>query len=184
MRSFFIMMGVGGVVLVACGGKFTSVDSSKPTNQLPASDSNQLCEDEYNYIVGSFSVNDLVNITCSNAFDQGGDCHTAFNTCVSQAKATAVWPPAQGPDCNAFAQALAQCDTTVGQYTECIQQEVSVLKSIESKLPFCSQGDEESAYLQAEGQVSATCLNLLQKCPLQFGASSSTQLPDAGPDGG
>jgi len=171
-------------VIVACGGKFTSVDSSKPTNQLQPSDSNQLCQDEYNYIVSSFSKDDLVKFMCSSSFEQGGDCHTAFDTCVSQGQANAVWPPSQGPDCTAFAQALAQCDTTVGQYQTCIQQEVNVLKSVESKLPFCSQGDEESAYLQAEGQVSADCLNLLQKCPIQFSSSSSSTFDGGAPDGG
>ncbi|HEY1954297.1 MAG TPA: hypothetical protein VGH28_01765 [Polyangiaceae bacterium] len=185
MRSYFVFAGSLAAVIAACGGKFTAVDSNKPTNQLEPSDSNQLCHDEYDFILSSFSENDLVNLTCADAFDQGGDCHASFDACVSKAKATAVWPPAQGPDCNAFAQALAQCNTTVGQYSDCIQQEVNVLESVESKVPFCSQGDEESAFLQAEGQVSAACLTIFQKCPLQFGGSSSSSTVDAGlPDGG
>lgn len=178
MRSFIALFGAGVVVLVACGGKVTSVDGNKQTNQLAPSDQNQLCTDEYNYITGSFSTQDLARISCSSAFENGGDCQTAFNDCVAQASTVAVWPP---PDCNAFAQALAQCNTTVSQYSDCIQQEVNVLKSIESKLPFCSQGDEEAAFIQAEGQVSAACLNLLQECPITFGGSSSS---GGGVDGG
>jgi len=183
MRSTFVAAGAGVALILACGGKFnTSVDGNKPTDQLGPTDSNQLCTDEYNYITSSFSVSDLAKIACADAYDQGGDCQTTFNTCVAQSQTLAQWPP---PDCNAFAQSLAQCNTTVGQYTDCVTQEVNVLKSIESKVPFCTQGDEESAFLQAESQVSAACLQLLQECPLTFGGSSSSNSFDGGsPDGG
>lgn len=183
MRSLFVVLGVGVVAVVACGGKFTTVDGNKPVNNLGATDADQLCHDEYNYVVGSFSVDDFAKISCSSQVDST-DCQSAFDTCVAQAKTNATWPPPGGPDCNAFNQALAQCNTTVSQYSECIQEEVNVLKSIESKVPFCTQGAEESAFLQAEGQVSTQCLDLLQKCPLQFSSSTASPIDAGTTDGG
>jgi hypothetical protein len=176
-------------VAVACGGKFTTtVDSSKPASGLTPADSTQLCQDEYHYVVSSVSLDDFAKITCISSFQESGDCQTTFDSCVAKAEASAsgTWPPTQAPDCTSFAASLAKCDVTVGQYSDCIEQEVNVLKSIESKLPFCTEGDEESAVLQADSQLSAECLNIMQECPLDFGGSSSSSSVDAGtaPDGG
>lgn len=185
MRSIFVFTLTAVALAVACGGKFdTSVSSSEPTNQLPPADSNQLCNDEYNYITSSFSVDDLARISCGGSYEQGGDCTTEFNLCVAQRQGVTKWPP---PDCTAFANGMAQCDVTVGEYTDCIQQQVNVMKSIEGQLPFCSEGEAEQAYLQAESQVSAQCLQIMKDCPVTFGGSdsSSSGTPDAGPpDGG
>jgi hypothetical protein len=188
MRSFFVAAGAATFVLVACGGKFnTSVDGSKPTNSLSPTDSQQLCLDEYNYLVSSFSLDDFASMSCAQPFTGVPDCNAAFQTCVANAKASGQWPPPQTPDCSAFQQSLASCNVTVSQYTDCITQEVNVFKSIEAKLPFCTDGEAQSAYLQAESQVSAQCLDIFKNCPIDFGGSSQSGggTVDAGlPDGG
>ena len=162
-------------VLVACGGSMTTVDGNDNTNSLSSTDQNQLCIDTYNYVKNNVSTDDVAKISCgfAGAEADGGDCQSTYDTCVANAEKTATPLPA-APDCTAFDQSIAKCDTTVAEYTKCLQQEVDAMKSMESQFPFCSQAQEESAALQAYAKISSDCLQLMQTCTITFGPTSGS----------
>jgi hypothetical protein len=178
MRNLTLGVGTLMLVAIACGGSVTSVDGSKSTGMLTPADQNQLCTDVYNYVVNNFSSGDAVKYECgSEAVDQA-NCQQAYATCIAQTPALPDAGIVMGAlDCTTFDQAVAQCNTTVSEYSKCLQQELSALKSIEGQMPLCGQGALEAAELSAlSNNLSSDCIQLLTTCQLTFvpGSSSSS----------
>ncbi len=175
----------------ACGGKVTSIDGNQSTTTLPASDQNQLCLDTYNYVRSTFTNDDIAKMECGLDFQSNQDpstCSSTYQTCLTKAQ-----QQLQGttlpttPDCTGFDAQLAKCNTTVGEYTKCLQEEVDAMKSLEGSFPLCTQAEATSAEIAAMGKISTDCIQLMQTCQITFAPSSSSGggVPDAGPpDGG
>ncbi len=174
-------VGVVGVV-IACGGQVTSVDGSKNVGSLSSSDSNQLCNDTFNYFISNFSTSDILKITCGlegsevglqpDAGSSSSSCTQSYQTCLSQGTSVTI-PTA--PDCTGFAASVASCNTTVDTYSKCVKEEINALKQLEGQLPLCDPGALEQAELQADSQIDATCLALTQQgCNFNVGVSSSS----------
>ncbi len=183
-KSIFLVCAIG----VACGGSVTSVDGNKNTSTLTPTDQNQLCNDVYNYMKSSLSSTDLARLECgfSGSSTPNNDptaCQNAFNTCVAQASPNMNWPTGT-IDCTNFDQQVAKCNTTVAEYTKCLTEEVAMIKSMESQMPFCSQAQAESAALQAYGNLSSDCLQMMNTCqfPISSSSSGGGPAPDAGTD--
>ncbi len=172
-------------VLVACGGSMTTVDGNQDTNSLSTTDQNQLCTDTYNFVKNAMSSGDIAKISCgfAGASLDGGDCQTTYNTCLANAQQNQQQLPPT-PDCTGFDQAIAKCNTTVSEYTKCLQEEVDAMKSMESQLPFCTQAQEESAALQAYAKISSDCIQLMQTCSITFGPTSGSSSSSSFDGGG
>jgi len=176
MRSWLAFV----CLAVACGGRVTTVDGNESTANLTPSDQDQLCLDTYNYIRTSFSNDDLAKLECgfNGATSQDpATCDTAYETCLTNARANVQqiqWPTT--PDCTGFDQQVAACNTTVGEYTKCLQQELDLVKALEGDFPLCSQAAEQAAALSAAGKLSTDCIQLLDKCHVTFvpGATATT----------
>jgi len=191
-RIFFVAVGVIGAG-IACGGSVTSVDGSKNVASLSSSDSNQLCTDTYNYFVNNFSTNDILKFTCGleagevvEQPDAGASasstCSSTFQTCMSQGTTQTI---PSTPDCSSFATSVASCNTTVSQYTKCFQEEISAAKNLEGQMPLCSAGTLEQAELQADAQLDAACLQLIENgCSFVVGFGSSSSSSGGNVDGG
>jgi len=168
MRTSFLL----GFALVACGGAVTTVDGNENTSTLPASDKDQLCLDTYNYVRNAFSVDELAQLECGFTQTTSQDpaaCNSAYQACLVNARANVQqiqWPLA--PDCTGFDQSIAACNTTVAEYTKCLQQEVNVVKVMEGSFPFCTQAAEQQAAIMAAGQLSQDCIALLDTCHPTF----------------
>jgi hypothetical protein len=188
MRASFLF----GFALVACGGTMTTVDGNENTQTLPTADKDQLCLDTYNYVRNNFSTDDLAKLECGFSQSPTQDpsaCQTAYQSCLTTARANVQqiqWPLV--PDCTSFDQSVASCNTTVSEYTKCLQEELDAVKAMEGDFPFCTQAAEEQAALAAASHLSQDCITLLQTCHPAFAPSSSGSNggpPDAGPpDGG
>jgi hypothetical protein len=163
-------------VLAACGGSITSVDGSKNTATLSPTDQTQLCNDLYNYEKSNFSTTDELELVCGSEAANEANCQQAYQTCMSQ---TTLGDAGFGatPNCTTFDQQIAQCNTTVSEYTKCFQEELTVIKNIDSMMPLCGQNAFEIAYLNAIANMSSDCISLMQTC---FGSTSSGG--DAGSD--
>lgn len=172
------------VVLAACGGSITTVDGSKNTANLTQTDQNQLCNDVYDYVTANFNSSDAIKFACGSEAANQPNCQQAYNTCIAQSSTVDAGAITKGPlDCTAFNQAVAQCNTTVAEYTKCVQQELSAMKSIESQMPLCGQAALEAADLNAFSSLSSDCVTLLTSCQLTFGPSGSSGTSfDAGTD--
>ncbi len=188
MRRSSIILGLS--LLAACGG-ITSVNGTESTATLSPTDQNQLCDDTYRYAQENLSPTDIAKIACgsqeANA-DAGTSCSEQFNACVAQEQSQIPPIPPTLPtaaECASFNQQVAACNTTVGEYTKCLQQELNAVKTLEGQMPFCSQAQEEVADLQALNQFSTDCIALLETCQITFvpmsGSMSSNQF-DAGTD--
>jgi hypothetical protein len=174
------------LALAACGGAVTSVDGNKNTNSLTPTDQDQLCLDTYNYVKSSISVDDIAKLECGfqTTSTDPSSCAQTYQTCLTTAEANAQqisWPLA--PDCTGFDQSVAACNTTVAEYTKCLQEEVDALKSLESSFPLCSTAQEQAAGIQAESRLTTDCLALMQTCQITFvpaGSGSSGGAPNGG----
>jgi hypothetical protein len=166
-----------GFALIACGGTMTTVDGNENTQTLPSTDKDQLCLDTYNYVRNTFSNDDLAKLECGFTQTTSQDpvaCNSAYQACLKNAQANVQqiqWPLV--PDCTAFDNSIAQCNTTVSQYTKCLQEEVDVVKAMEGDFPFCTQAAEEQAALAAASHLSQDCIALLQTCHPAFAPSQS-----------
>ncbi len=174
-------------LLVACGGQVTSVDGNKDTTNLGATDSNQLCLDTYNYVRTSLTNDDIAKMECGFKLSQDpSTCSSTYESCVTTAEAQlhGTTLPAT-PDCTGFDAEIAKCNTTVAEYTKCLQQEVDAMKSLESSFPLCTQAAATSAEITAMSKLSQDCIQLMQTCQLTFAPSSGSgsnggTLPDGG----
>ena len=183
MRSSLFLL----LFAFACGGQVTSVDGNKDTSSLGSTDQNQLCLDTYNYVRTSLSNDDIAKMECGFEISQDpSTCASTYETCVTTAEAQlqGTTLPAT-PDCTGFDAAVAQCNTTVAEYTKCLQQEVDAMKSLESSFPLCTQADATSAELAAMNKLSQDCIQLMQTCQLTFAPGSGSgsnggTLPDGG----
>jgi hypothetical protein len=177
-------------LLVACGGAVTSVDGNDPTASLSPTDQDQLCNDTYNYARQNLSPTDVAKISCGfqTEVDAGATCSQAFNTCVAQeTNGIGALPP--GPptaaECATFNQQVAACNTTVGEYTKCLVQELNAVKSLEGQMPLCTEAAMQIAELNALSQFSEDCVALLDSCQITFvptGGSVSVTQFDGGKD--
>ncbi len=161
------------LALAACSTTVTTVDGNKQVNKLSPSDDEQLCKDIANYIESSFSGDDLAKIACGFSSSSGGSCQADFESCVSNSHVSTT-PIVNPSDCAGFTASLKKCDTTVGEFTTCVQQMVDALGQLESQLPVCTQADEEKALVSLESSFSSDCLQLLDKCQILFGSSTSS----------
>jgi hypothetical protein len=182
-RSIFLLCAIG----VACGGSVTSVDGNKSTATLTPADENQLCTDVYDYMKSSFSPADMARLACgfsSTTDTTTTTCQNDFSACVTEQTATMSTAMNGAPDCTAFQQQVAACNTTVATYTKCLVQEIDAMKSLESQFPLCTPGAAQSAELQAMSKLSADCLALMQTCQVVAvggsGSSGGGGLPDGG----
>jgi len=169
MRASFLL---GFALIVACGGTMTTVDGNENTSTLPTSDKDQLCLDTYNYVRNAFSTEDLARLECGFSQTSSQDpaaCNSAYQACLVNARANVQqiqWPLA--PDCTNFNQSITACNTTVSQYTKCLQEEVNVVKVMEGDFPLCSQAAQQAAAIAAAGQLSQDCIALLDTCHPSF----------------
>src|SRR5512142_1055912 len=76
--------------------------------------------------------------------------------------------PTAAPDCTTFAAQLAQCNTTVSEYTKCFAQNIDAVQTLESHLPICSQGATQTAANDAFSHLSSDCVTLRVTCPMSF----------------
>jgi hypothetical protein len=165
------------VIVAACGGSITTVDGSKSTGSLSPSDQNQLCTDIYNYTLANVSTSDELKLSCGFEAMNQPSCTQFYATCTSQSVG-AFDAGVQGtPDCTAFNAQVAKCNTTVAEYTKCLEEEINALKSLESQMPLCDQASAVKAELTAYGSLSADCIQLAQTC--QF-----TTVPSSGGNSG
>lgn len=189
MRSTSIFIACVGVVgVIACGGSITSVDGNDTTNTLTPADQNQLCTDTYNYVRNAVSSGEIAKLECgfggATLADGGtGDCQQTYDTCVANASTNTIPLPAT-PDCTAFDQAVASCNTTVATYTKCLQEEVDAMKSLESQFPLCTQAEEESASLAAYSKLTVDCIQLMQTCTITFAPGGGSSSSGGNGDGG
>ena len=155
----------------------TTVDDNESTSNLTPTDQNQLCLDTFNYVKANFGASDVAKMECGfTQTSQTQDpvaCASAYQACIAKANVQPIQYPAT-PDCTGFDTAVAKCNTTVGEYTKCLQQEVDAMKSIEGSFPICTQEAATSAELQALQKMSADCVTLLQTCQIAFAPSSSS----------
>lgn len=172
---------------IACGGSVTTVDGNKDTSNLTPTDQNQLCLDTYNYVRTSFTNDDIAKMECGFKLSQDpSTCATTYTTCLTAAQAQLQQTTIPTtPDCTGFDAAIAKCNTTVAEYTKCLQQEVDAMKSLESSFPLCSQSAATSAEITAMSKLSQDCIQLMQTCELSFGPTSGGGSSGGGlPDGG
>ena len=173
MRASFLF----GFALIACGGTMTTVYGNENTSTLPAADKDQLCLDTYNYVRTNFSTDDLAKLECGFSQTSTQDpsaCDSAYQACLVNARANVQqiqWP--LSPDCTGFDQSIAACNTTVSQYTKCLQEELDAVKAMESDFPFCTQAAEQQAALAAASHLSQDCIQLLDTCHPSFVPSQS-----------
>jgi hypothetical protein len=184
MRASFLF----GFALIASGGTMTTVDGNENTSTLGTADQDQLCLDTYNYVRNTFSTDDLAKLECGFQQTQTQDpsaCDSAYQACLVNARANVQqiqWPLV--PDCTGFDQSIAACNTTVSQYTKCLQEEVDAVKAMEGDFPFCTQAAEEQAALAAASHLSQDCIALLNTCHPAFAPSQSgSDSADAGGGG-
>jgi hypothetical protein len=161
------------LVLGGCSTTITTVDGNKQVDQLTPSDDEQLCKDIAGYVENSFSADDLAKIACGFASTSGDSCQADFESCVANSHVT-ITPIVDASDCAGFTAALKKCDATVDQFTTCVQEMVGALEQLESELPVCSQAAEQQALVSLEGSFSADCIQLLDKCQILFGSSTSS----------
>ena len=189
MRASFLF----GFALIACGGTMTTVDGNENTSTLPTNDKDQLCLDTYDYVRNALSNDDLAKLECGFNQTTSQDpsaCDSAYQACLVTARANVQqiqWP--LSPDCTGFDQSIAACNTTVSQYTKCLQEEVDAVKAMESDFPFCTQAAEQSAAIAAASHLSQDCIQLLDTChpsfvPSSSGSSSTGSFDDGGGGGG
>ena len=166
----------------------TTVDGNESTSTLTPTDQDQLCVDTFNYVKANFTANDIAKMECGFTDSQSQDpssCTTKYQTCLSAAQANLqqFQYPAT-PDCTGFDAAVAKCNTTVAEYTKCLQQEVDAMKAMESDFPLCTQADATNAELAALGKMSSDCITLMQTCSLTFAPSSSSSSSGGNLDAG
>jgi len=184
MRASFLF----GFALIACGGTMTTVDGNENTSTLPATDKDQLCLDTYNYVRTNFSTDDLAKLECGFTQTTSQDpsaCESAYQACLTNAKANVQqiqWP--LEPDCSGFDQSIASCNTTVSQYTKCLQEELDAVKAMEGSFPFCTQAAEQQAAFAAASHLTQDCITLLETCHPAFAPSTSGSSNSGGFDGG
>ena len=180
MRSSLML----AFVAIGCGGAVTTVDGNENTANLTPDDQDQLCLDTYNYVRNAFSTDDLAKLECGFNQTQSQDpsaCNSAYQACLTTARANVQqiqWPLA--PDCSGFDQQVASCNTTVGEYSKCLQEEVDVMKAFEANFPFCTQAAEQSAAIAAAGKLTQDCITLLDKCHPSFVPGATATVADAG----
>jgi hypothetical protein len=169
MRLTFVLC----LAAAACGGSVTTVDGNKNTSTLQPTDQDQLCLDTYNYVRNSFSTDDLAMMECGftpqTTSQDPAACNSAYQACLTNARANVQqiqWPLA--PDCTGFDQSIAACNTTVAEYSKCLQEEVSVVKTMEGYFPLCSQAAEQQAAIAGAAHLSQDCISLLQTCHPSF----------------
>jgi hypothetical protein len=183
MRSSLML----ALVAIGCGGAVTTVDGNENTANLTPADQDQLCLDTYNYVRNAFSTDDLAKLECGFSQTQSQDpsaCNSAYAACLTNARANVQqiqWPLA--PDCTGFDQQVAACNTTVGQYSKCLQQELDVVKALEGSFPLCTQAAEQSAAIAAAGKLSQDCIALLNTCHPSFVPGKNATVADAGGGG-
>jgi hypothetical protein len=158
-------------LLAACGGSVTSVDGNQNTSTLTPTDQDQLCLDTYNYVRTAFSNDDLAKLQCgfTNQSQDPSTCDSAYQACLVNARANVQqiqWPLV--PDCTAFDANVKACNTTVAEYSKCLEQELDVVKSMETHFPLCTQAEQQSAALSAASKLSTDCLALLDTCHPSF----------------
>ena len=173
-------------VVAACGGQITTVDGSKNTQTLSPTDQNQLCNDVYNYVKSNFSTNDGMKLGCGFSSATQPNCQQAYNNCLAQSATVDAGAILNGPpDCTGFNQAVAQCNTTVAEYTKCVEQEMNIIKNLEGQMPICGQAALEAADINALQSLSSDCVQLLTSCQLTFSPTPGgtvTVTVDAGTD--
>ncbi len=158
----------------------TSVSGSENTSSLSPTDQNQLCLDTYDYVKSSFSNDDIAKMECgfqgAGTTTDPSTCSSTYQTCVTKAEQQLQTnnPLPATPDCTGFDQAIAQCNTTVAEYTKCLQQEIDAIKSLESSFPLCTQAEATSAEIAAAGKISTDCIQLMQTCKISFAPSGTS----------
>src|SRR5450755_4145163 len=150
---------VGFVVLVAgCGGGSGSsgsgfnpgVQGSKPLDQLSAAEAQTVCQNAMAYVTAQLSTSALMEQECRAtgiAFASLGASDTSTDADLQQACAAGYQlcesSPADGgasvdtgsDDCSTAMQQVAGCAATVDQYTACVNETISQLRS---EFPACN----------------------------------------------
>lgn len=166
---------------VACGGQITTVDGNENTSTLTPTDQNQLCNDVYAYVRSNFSSSDAIKLECGFSTSSQANCQQTYNDCLAQASsnvdAGALFSGT--PDCTSFDQEVAKCNTTVSEYTKCVQEEMSIVKNLEGQMPLCGQAAIEAADITALQGLSSDCVQMLTSCNVPV-STGGTITVDAG----
>ena len=130
-------------------------------------------------------LSDAVKLSCGFQSATQANCQQAYNSCIAQETGLFDGGAITGtPDCTGFNQAVAQCNTTVAEYSKCVQEELDAVKNIEGQMPVCGQAALEAADINAIQGLSSDCVQLLTSCQLTFSPSTSVHVgtSDAGTD--
>lgn len=172
LRSAGLVIGLVALVSSGCadedpGDIETTVPQSKPVNALDDDEKADLCEDvadwaETNVTPELFQRLGCIGDAVSAATDGGGldegACRDAYSACLSQPYEDEI--DFAAAECNA--DALPNCDITVGQYLACAEDSFAILNDILSAFD-CSNLEALTAVEQSE--LPEACVTLQQRCP-------------------
>jgi hypothetical protein len=179
--AFVLGLGLaGGCVEKDSGGIVTTVNESKPLNDLDENEQQDLCEDvqawaEDNLNEKLFQRIDCISDAVEAATAGGGGideaaCQNAYSDCLNQ--------PYEGEidfseaECNP--DAFPSCDIAVGEYLACAEDSVALLNNL---LNSFSCGNLEEFAQQEEPEYPASCQALEQRCPEWFGPEEDPPPP-------
>ncbi|HVY48920.1 MAG TPA: hypothetical protein VHB21_23685 [Minicystis sp.] len=175
MRKLVWLVVVG---VAACSPSVTSVDGNKNVKSLSPSDGKQLCEDVVTYISDNLSGDELAKVACGFSVTPGASCQSEFDKCVADANITA--PIAGTADCSSFEATLKNCDTTVEQYTTCIEQMVDAFGKLAGEVPLCTDQAQMQAFVGLASDISPDCLKVFQTCNVSLGSTMTSSSGSGG----
>jgi hypothetical protein len=161
----------------ACGGDDesgfkTGVDTSKRIDQLSESETNQLCEDIYDW--GVSLAKDFSPKLCklSGLFETTREaCEAAVTDCLKE--------PVEADDGD-MCMPLENCTATAAQVQRCLDDSIKVLGAYLDKFPSCAQLANGTGSVPAsEPNEPASCKALETSCP-DFGSIFGDELEASG----
>jgi hypothetical protein len=179
MRFSMVLMGIAGLLAVACGSDddksngssgSTTVDSGvaddKVANQLTDQEAQRVCESVGKAAEAALGGAEAQKATCgftayTLASFAGGDdpaaaCKMAYDECLKAPQDTT------GGECT---NPTSTCTATVGEIEKCFTDTLSQLSQLLSTLPGCDDVGKDVTPPSTEGTSPPSCEVVQEKCP-------------------